>query len=74
MSRDGALAEALARAVFVLGAHDGLALLTRFPETWGVVACPGDAGVLTLSVSQGHGDAFHPASGAGAATAVTLER
>jgi thiamine biosynthesis lipoprotein len=60
VSGDGTLANALSRAAFVLGPVDGLALLDRFPSTWGVVAYRHSDGSIGIRVSPGHLQAFHP--------------
>ena len=60
VSDDGTLANALSRAVFVLGPVDGLALLDRFPSAWGLVAYRQSDGTIGVRVSPGHPHAFHP--------------
>jgi len=60
VSPDGAVADALSKAVFVLGPADGLALLATYPDTWGVVAYRGPNGSISIAVSPGHTAAFHP--------------
>ena len=62
ISTDGTLAQALSYAACVLGADAGLALLDRFPDTWGVIAVPQRDGTLDMKISSGHVRAFHPAS------------
>ncbi len=64
VSTDGALASALARAVFVLGPRDGLALLDQFPQTWGVIAYRQPDGRIDVTTSTGHRRSFHPIGGA----------
>jgi thiamine biosynthesis lipoprotein len=61
VSPDGTLSDALSRALFVLGSKGGLALLDRFPGTWGVVANRTSRGTAEIQVSTGHERAFHPA-------------
>lgn len=63
VSPDGAVADALSKAVFVLGPTDGLALLATYPGTWGVVAYRLPDGAPGVSVSAGHTTAFHPHTG-----------
>lgn len=60
VSPDGAVADALSKAMFVLGPADGLALLATYPDTWGVVAYRGPHGTVSIAVSPGHTAAFHP--------------
>ncbi len=64
VSQDGTLANALSRAAFVLGPVEGLALLDRFPSTWGVIAYRQANRSIGVKVSPGHAQAFHPAPAA----------
>jgi FAD:protein FMN transferase len=60
VSRDGTLADALSKAVFVLGPRDGLALLDRFPGTVGLVAYRRPDGRVGVVMSTGLAGRFHP--------------
>ncbi|MBS1818174.1 MAG: FAD:protein FMN transferase [Acidobacteria bacterium] len=62
ISNDGTLADALSRAALVLGPRDGLALLSEFPSTWGVITAVHPDGRLDSIVSSGHASSFHPAT------------
>ena len=64
VSADGTVADALSRALFVLGAQDGLPLLASYHGTWGVVASRAPDGSIAVAVSPGHDRAFHPARAA----------
>lgn len=60
VSNDGTLADALSRAATALAPADALALLARFPDTWGLVVGQQADGRLTTALSPGHESAFHP--------------
>lgn len=62
VSADGTLADALSKAVFVLGAKDGLALLDAFPDTSGLIAYRKPDGTVGLAMSAALRPHFHPAS------------
>lgn len=61
VSNDGTLADALSRAATALPPADALALLARFPDTWGLVIGHEADGHVTTAISPGHASAFHPA-------------
>jgi FAD:protein FMN transferase len=61
VSPDGTLSDALSKAVFVLGPHDGLALLASFPNASGIVAYREEGGRIGVAVSPGIARAFHRA-------------
>lgn len=60
ISTDGTLAQALSNAACVM-AESGVALLSRFPDTWGVIVVPQRDGSLAVTVSPGYVHRFHPA-------------
>lgn len=60
VSPDGTLAQALSHAACILGPTQGLALLDRFPETWGVIAYRGSDGTAAVRTSARHVRDFHP--------------
>lgn len=60
VSADGTLADALSRAALGLAPADAMALFSRFPDTWGLVAVRGQDGKLAMTISPGHTAAFHP--------------
>ena len=62
VSPDGTLAQALSQAACVLGADAGLALLERFPDTWGIIAVRRADGATGLRVSPNYIGRFHPAA------------
>jgi FAD:protein FMN transferase len=62
VSEDGTLADALSKAVFVLGPTRGLALLNGFTNAWGVVAYRQPDGSIGIAVSRGHLPSFHPSA------------
>lgn len=62
VSSDGTLADALSRAAVLLPPADALALLSRFPDTWGLLAVRRADGNLGTLISQGHSADFHPAA------------
>ena len=59
VSPDGTLADALSKAVFVLGPRDGLALLESFPKTAGIVVSRQADGQTAIAVSPSLAHAFH---------------
>jgi len=63
VSPDGTLCDALSRAALVLGPDEGLALLSRFPDTWGVMAYRQADGGVGVRVTAGRETAFHPLVG-----------
>ncbi len=60
VSTDGTVADALSKAVYVLGPTDGLALLSSYAGTWGVIAYRAPDGSVAIAVSPDHARAFHP--------------
>jgi len=58
VSADGTLADALSKAVFVLGPKQGLKLLESFPGTAALIAYREDGGGVGLAISPGL--TFHP--------------
>lgn len=63
VSPDGTLADALSKAVFVLGPRDGLALLDSFPDAAGVVVARQADGRLEVASSSSLTARFHRAPG-----------
>lgn len=61
VSPNAAVSAALSRAAFVLGPEGGLALLDRFPGTWGLIAYADQAGHTAVNVTPARRRAFHPA-------------
>jgi FAD:protein FMN transferase len=61
ISPDGTLSDALSKAVYVLGPHDGLALLESFPDTAGLVAYRQADGGIGIAVSPRIAGVFHRA-------------
>jgi thiamine biosynthesis lipoprotein len=59
LSRDGTLADALSKAVFVLGPSAGLRLLARYPGTSAVVAYQGSDGAIAVASLMTSGTVFH---------------
>ena len=59
VARDGTLADALSKAVFVLGPTDGLALLDTFPGVSGIIAYRRADGSVGLAMSSAVRPAFH---------------
>ena len=60
VSNDGTLADALSRAATLLPPAEALALLARFPDTWGLVVGREADGRVTTAISPGHASDFHP--------------
>lgn len=59
LSRDGTLADALSKAVFVLGPSAGLRLLASYPGTSAVVAYRAPDGAIAVASSLTPGTVFH---------------
>ena len=60
LSRDGTLADAMSKAVFILGPHDGLALVDAFPGMTAVVAFRRPDGGIGVAMSPRLSGAYHP--------------
>ncbi len=59
-SRDGTLADAMSKAVFILGPQQGLALVDAFPGISAVIAYHRQNGTVALAISPQLRAAFHP--------------
>jgi FAD:protein FMN transferase len=60
LSRDGTLADALSKAVFMLGPADGLTLADSFPCTLALIAYRDAGGGVALAMSPALKPRFHP--------------
>jgi thiamine biosynthesis lipoprotein len=52
VSRQAVWADALASAVFVLGPEKGLALLERYPQTWGLIVAADGTTVISPGLRE----------------------
>jgi thiamine biosynthesis lipoprotein len=59
LSRDGTLADALSKAVFILGPSEGVKLADSFPNTFAIVAYRGPSGAPGLAMSARLKPVFH---------------
>jgi thiamine biosynthesis lipoprotein len=62
LSRDGTLADALSKAVFVLGPNAGLTLVESFPGTSALIAYRDADGNVAFRMSAALRSRFHPAA------------
>ena len=60
LSRDGTLADAMSKAVFVLGPEAGLALVESFPGMTAVIAYRKPDGAVGVALSRTLAGAYHP--------------
>jgi thiamine biosynthesis lipoprotein len=60
LARDGTLADALSKAVFILGPSEGLKLVDSFEQTSAIVAYRKPSGSVALAMSISLKSAFHP--------------
>jgi len=61
LSRDGTMADAMSKAVFILGPSAGLMLVDSFPGMSAVIAYRRPEGTVALAISPPLRPAFHPA-------------